>query len=173
MSGKKVVLTMYGRGDQIIDISVSLFDTERYYEKSDNAESYCENINRLNLQNDEWINAKVIQENRKIRIRKPDIQFDVIKKLKISEIFMILCDRSCSYSIFAIAIKGNAINETILKEYLNDPSLRTMHYGMYDFFKEYEKAGTPNEEDIIAARQKVVEVIKQLVAAGKIVIDGE
>jgi flagellar motor switch protein FliG len=164
---------MYGRGDQIIDISVTLFDTGQYYEKKNNAESYCENINRLNLKNDEWISAKVIQENRKIRLKKPNIQFDIVKKLNRSAISEILHDRSCGYSVLAIALKGGAINDTILKEELNDPSLRKWHYGMHDFFEEYEKAGTLNENDIIEARQKVVEVIKQLVAAGKIVIDEE
>jgi flagellar motor switch protein FliG len=174
MSEKRIVLTMYGKGDQIIDISVSLFDPDVYhnYLEKNNAESYCENINRLKLQNDEWIDAKVIQENVKIPLKKPDIKFEIIRKLNRHAMWTILNDFSCGESVLAIALQGGAINDTILKEEFNNPSLRGDRYSrMGSFFYEYEKAGTANEVDIITARKRVVETIKQLIMAGKIVIN--
>jgi hypothetical protein len=71
MSGKNVVLTMYGKDDRIVDISVTLFDPDDEYPGDKNAKSYCENINRLNLQNGEWIYAKVIQQNRRCFLKSP------------------------------------------------------------------------------------------------------
>ena len=60
MTEKTVVLTMYGRGDRIDEISVTLFDNDNNFYRDQNAISYCQNINRLKLQNDEWISAMVI-----------------------------------------------------------------------------------------------------------------
>jgi flagellar motor switch protein FliG len=175
MSEKQIALTMYGKGDQIIDISVTVFDPGEYhYMDKDNAESYCENINRLKLQDDEWIDARVIRENKRIPLKKADIQFDLIKKLSRHVIMRMLNDSSCGSSVLAIALQGGAIKDTVLNLTLNNPILKKKCYGNEAvFFYEYERlenAGTLNETEILSARKKVVEVIKQLIITGEIVI---
>ena len=166
MSEKRVVLTMYGKGDQILDISVTLFEMEKYYPNDKNAESYCENINRLNLQNDEWIYAKVIQQNRKVRLKKPVyVQFDVIKKLNINELRRLYHKLEKDFSVLAIALQDGAMKDTSIYEEL------TQHFWQTNVFEEFKKAETASEADITAARQKVVVAINQLIAAGKIILN--
>lgn len=68
MLNKIIVLTKYGKGQIVTDISISLFDD---FSRNKNAENYCENINTFDLTNDNWTNAIIVSENQKIQIRKP------------------------------------------------------------------------------------------------------
>jgi hypothetical protein len=166
MSEKRVVLTMYGKGDEIVDISVTLFEADGHYSNDKNAESYCENINRLNLQNDEWIYAKVIQQNRKVRLKKPVyVQFDVIKKFGRQELGRLYHKLGKDLSVLAIALQDGAMKDTNIYEDL------THHFWQVNVSEEFKKAETASEADITAARQKVVVAINQLISDGEIILN--
>ena len=168
---KTVVLTMYGKDEQMTDISIALFDGNEYYPGDRNAVSYCQNINQLKLQEGEWIYASVIDQNKKIRLRKPlDIKFDLIKRFNQEEMRLLFNKRDVTYTDLAISLKDETINDTIFFAYLNKPS-RDTPYWIENFLKEYENTGAVNTDMIKTAQQKVTDVIKSLVAAGKIVID--
>ena len=176
MSEKEVVLTMYGRGSLLEDISITLFERgENYYYRDDtSAVRYCKTINKLKLQDDEWIHARVIKQNKKISFKKPEgIQFeDIIKKLDKEEMWMIA--ETIPDSIFATALKGEIIKDTIFNQYLQNPSrIEKEKYWVKHFFEIYEAAEIASEADIIAAREKVVEEIERMVMYGRIEINEE
>ena len=55
-----IVLTVYGKEKTISHLSVSLFDSHN------SAKNYCDNINEFQLQDDDWVFAKIAGENEKI-----------------------------------------------------------------------------------------------------------
>ena len=55
-----IVLTVYGKEKTISHLSTSLFDSHN------SAKNYCDNINEFQLQDDEWVFAKIVGENEKI-----------------------------------------------------------------------------------------------------------
>ena len=63
--GKDIVLTIYGHEKNIDKIAVSSFDvsSDRWYNDSNNARTYCDMINALKLEGDSWVYAKIIPEN--------------------------------------------------------------------------------------------------------------
>jgi hypothetical protein len=71
MDEKTIVLTMYGKGEKIESISVSLFDQQgNWQRKNEAALNFCFNINALELAGDEWIYARIVHENEKIPLKK-------------------------------------------------------------------------------------------------------
>jgi hypothetical protein len=86
MEKKTIVLTMYGKNDAVENISISIFDNAgSYIYPSSNVENYCENINSLELIENNWVYASIIDENKKISLKKPFIfdtkVFDIINNL--------------------------------------------------------------------------------------------
>ena len=176
MAEKEVVLTMYGKGSLLEDISIALFEKgENYYYRDDtSAVRYCKTINKLILQDDEWIHARVIQQNKKISFKKPEsIRFeDVIKRFNIKEMRMIA--NEIPDNVLVAALQGNIIKDTIFNQYLENPSrIEKERYWVKHFFEVYEAAGTASEADIAAAREKVVEEIERMVIYGRIEINEE
>ena len=170
MSKKIVVLTMYGKKDQVQDISVTLLDVSPDYSGEQYAVSYCQNHNMLKLQDDEWIFSKIIEQNKKVQIKKPNIiEFDVIKNFNKDEMKMV-CSILSDFSVIAIALKDGLIKETYLGKVLDEaPSARP--YWVNSIIEEYEKHTTVSTLHIQESRQKVTKAIQHLVIAGKIDID--
>jgi flagellar motor switch protein FliG len=74
MSEKTIVLTMYGKEKTVESISISLFEvTDRYSDSKKAAIRYCKNINDLELKDEHWIYAKIVDENEKVFIKKPPV----------------------------------------------------------------------------------------------------
>jgi hypothetical protein len=81
MDKKIIVLTLYGTGETIDDLTVTLFDKENYY-RDDSIQDYCTNINELELKDNKWIYAFAAKENEKIKIENPlKCDFDIISTL--------------------------------------------------------------------------------------------
>ena len=55
-----IVLTVYGKEKTISHLCASLFDSHN------SAKNYCDNINEFQLQDEEWVFAKIVGENEKI-----------------------------------------------------------------------------------------------------------
>jgi len=171
MSKKIVVLTMYGKSNQVHDISVTLFDESSDYRGDQNAISYCQNHNLLKLENDDWMYSKIIEQNKKVRIEIPvSIEFDIIKKFGRDDMEH-LC-HELGYSDIAVALQDGVINETYVGKILNEPP-EARPYRLNSLIEEYEKHTTVSALHIQESREKVVEAIKKLVIAGKIDIDAK
>ena len=73
-----IVLTMYGTGDIIDDLTVTHFDDTNYY-RNNSIEDYCTNINTLELKDNKWIYSFTVKENEKIKVENPlKCDFDII-----------------------------------------------------------------------------------------------
>ncbi|GHT99094.1 hypothetical protein FACS1894142_6300 [Spirochaetia bacterium] len=168
MADKAIVLTMFGENDSVENVSVSLFDaTGSYYSKNNNAENYCENINNLELKDNKWVYASVIEENEKIRMKKPfaiDVaNFEIIDTLDDRALQKIF--REASATNIAIALKD--VNEETKEKVFRNVSKR-----IAAIIKEDMELNNICNEDVIIARKKIIEIIKQLNRDGNIIIAG-
>lgn len=168
MADKAIVLTMFGENDSVENVSVSLFDaTGSYYSKNNNAENYCENINNLELKDNKWVYASVIEDNEKIRMKKPfaiDVtNFEIIDTLDDRALQKIF--REASTTNIAIALKD--VNEETKEKVFRNVSKR-----IAAIIKEDMELNNICNEDVIIARKKIIEIIKQLNRDGNIIIAG-
>ena len=114
-NGKTVVVTTYGH-DKIIDkITVSLFNYSMFNSVSTDAETYCRTINELELKENKWINARVINEHQQYRLDMfiPFIFSNLIMKLKDRDIQNVLRETD-NYDV-ANSLDGE--DEIIKKKY--------------------------------------------------------
>jgi len=78
---KKIVLTLYGTGEIIDDLTVTLLDNQNSYFYRD-PQNFCTNINELELKDNKWIYAFEIKENEKVKVENPlKCDFDIISTL--------------------------------------------------------------------------------------------
>jgi flagellar motor switch protein FliG len=171
MVDKTIVLTMFGKNDSVESISVSIFETTTvniYNPVKNNAKNYCENINGLELKNDKWVYASIVEENEKIILKKPfDINitnFDIINDLDdrcLQRIF-----REISPTNLAIALKGT--NEKTKEKVFKNVSKRIVEV----IKEEMEITNNAGNEYVMESRKKVIEIIKQLHRTGEIVLTG-
>ena len=61
MNSKRIVVTAYGKDNIVEKISISLYNDN--YEAEKNAENYCTTINNLELNENNWIYARLISDN--------------------------------------------------------------------------------------------------------------
>jgi len=116
-----IVLTMYGTGDIIDDLTVTHFDDTNYY-RNNSIEDYCTNINTLELKDNKWIYAFTVKENEKIKVENPlKCDFDIISTLDDMLIQRVI--REVGNSELQIALKS-AKKETF-KAILRNMSKRT------------------------------------------------
>ena len=176
MSKKTIVLTTYGKDEVLTDISITLFDDDGDYRSNQNAVSYCQNINSLKLQDGEWMNAMVIGQNKKVRLKKPEkIDFDIIKKFNEKQL-QILFHEHINVSTIVLALKDGTINDTLMAEWLIHRPSETTNFGSYyvdEFLKNWDKIQSVGAEEIKTAQLVVTEAINRLILAGKIVIDNQ
>jgi flagellar motor switch protein FliG len=168
MTDKTIVLTMFGKNDSVENISISLFDTIGSYYKDNNAENFCENINNLELKDNKWVYASVIEENEKIMMKKPFeinvANFERINALDDRALQKIF--REASPTNIAIALKD--VNEETKEKIFRNVSKR-----IAAIIKEDMELNNTGNENVIIARKKIIEIITQLNRTGEIVIAGD
>jgi flagellar motor switch protein FliG len=169
MIDKTIVLTMFGKDDFVENISVSVFDkSTEYYPNQSNAKNYCENINGLELKDNKWVYANIIEENEKILMKKPFeinlTNFEIISDLHDRSLQRIL--REVSISNLAAALKGTTekIKEKVYKN-ISKRVLETLK-------EEMELANNVDNEYVMLSRKRIIEVIKHLCYTGEIVLPG-
>ncbi|MDR3124153.1 MAG: hypothetical protein LBU16_10315 [Treponema sp.] len=170
MENKTIVLTMYGKDETVESVSVSLFDTAGPYSinRNSNAINYCENINSLELTENKWVHAGIVDENEKIALKKPYVLdtniFDIINDLDDRALQKVL--REISISNLAIALKN--VNEKTKEKVFNNMSKRASAMLQEDM----ELANQISDREINAAKKKIVEAIKHFCEIGEIVLPG-
>jgi len=163
MDKKTIVLTLYGTGNAINDFTVTLFDGNSYGYDRNAAVEFCSMINELEIKDDKWIHASVINENRKIKFEKPNyIVFDMLGTLDDLSIQKV--HREVNSQELAKALK-TAKKET-LKAVLRNMSKRAAKMLLEDM----EYMGPVRITDVKEAQSHIVEIIRHLEDTGEIVV---
>jgi flagellar motor switch protein FliG len=162
--GKKIiVLTMYGKDESIESISISLFDRAGpyYSETTNNALNYCENINDLELKDNHWIHASIVNENEKVFLLKPP-KLDILNKLHDRSLQRVL--QEVSRTDLARALRG--VDEAIKEKVLKNMSKRSATMLREDMESLHEMSN----DDIRSSRNRIIEAIQRLSSRGEIVV---
>ena len=167
MADKTIVLTMFGENDSVESISISMFNTtDQYYQNRNNAKNYCENLNSLELKENKWVYASIVEENEKILIKKPFeiniTNFDIINDFDDRSLQKIF--REISPTNLAMALKGT--NEKAKEKVFKNVSKR-----MAEMIKEeMEITDSISNEYVTKSRKKIIEIIKHLTSTGEIIM---
>jgi hypothetical protein len=166
-NGGTTVITVYGHNKIIDKIAVSQFDNfggDFYHHSNDaNAQIYCDTINRLKLEGDSWVFAKIISENTQYTLDAfLPLKFDIILNLDDRAIQTVLS--IVHFQEIAKALKGK--NEAIQEKILNNMSKRAA--GMLKEDMEY--LGPIGITDIKEAEEKIITIIRHLEQTGEIII---
>jgi len=165
--GKDIVITVYGHKDVIDNIAVSLFDkpeSESYghYTES-NAETYCNTLNKLKLEGESWVLAKILSENTPY---SPDIfypvRFETILELHDRAVQRVI--REIDSLDLAKALKGE-------KDTVQEKIFRNMSPRAALMLKEdMEFMGPISISDVKESQERIVQVIHHLEQVGEIII---
>ncbi|MDR2808347.1 MAG: hypothetical protein LBB43_04985 [Spirochaetaceae bacterium] len=164
MGYKTIVLTMYGSGNTIESISITLFDgLEPPYHSGLNhsAINYCNTINALELSNGQWVYASIISENKRVLLEKPP-KFDIINSLDDRALQKILREVSSIDLAKAVVDCNEATQEKIFR----NMSRRAAVILKEDM--DAQKDISINE--IKSSQENIVKVIKKLCDSGDIVL---
>ena len=167
IKGKDIVITVYGHKDVIDNIAVSLFDkpeSENYgYYTESNAKVYCNALNKLKLEGESWVLAKIVSENTPY---SPDIfypvKFEMILQLHDLSIQKVL--REIDSMDLARALKGE-------KEIVKEKVFRNMSPRAAQMLREDMKCmGPVRIMDVKESQERIVQVIHHLEQTGEIII---
>jgi hypothetical protein len=157
MNEKTIVLTMYGTGEAIDNVTVTLFDTDSQ------ADVHCFNINELVLKDGNWIYSSIVNENEKIILKKPiRCDFDILCSLDDYAIQKVI--REIDYFVLPSALIS--ADKNILSAILRNMSKRAAKM----LIEEMEYMHLIQHEDIQKARKKIVNLIQELEMFGEIIV---
>jgi len=166
-SEKTIVVTTYGH-DKIIDkIAVSLFNYSMFNSVSIDAETYCRTINELELKENKWINARVINEHQQYRL-------DMFIPFNFSNLIMNLNDRDIQKILretdnYDIANSLDGEDEIIKEKIFSNMSKRAVQ-----IIKEDMKClGPVRLRNVKESQEKIVNLIKTLTKFKEINLEGE
>jgi len=163
--GKDIVITAYGHKDAIDNIAVSLFekpeyDQYGYYES--NADKYCNALNKLKLEGESWVLARVISENALYSIDAfCPVKFEIILELHDRSLQRVI--REINSLELAMALKGE--EETVKEKVFRNMSPRAATMLKEDM----ELMGPLGISDVKKSREKIVQIIHHLEQTGEIV----
>ena len=164
MEKKTLVLTMYGRNDEVEEVSVNQFKIEEsYYSRdSDNpARYYCATINNLELKNDAWVYAQIVNQNQKVKLRKP-LQFDIINKMDDRDLQLVI-EKTENGDLLKVLL--GADDETKEKIFKN-----TSKHNANMLKEDMASLHGVGEDEIKISKDKIVETIQGLISNGNISI---
>ena len=153
----KIVMVQYGKNSCITHVSVHLFENDGW----DTANEYCNKINGLVLAGNEWMRAKIVNENEIERVTEP-YQLEMLPFFDKRAIQKII--RSIDRQTLTIALKN--IDDNILQIIKQNMSKRSIQ--MLEDDMEY--LGPVRLIDIIRAQKKILDIIRHLEDTGEIVI---
>jgi flagellar motor switch protein FliG len=163
---KDIVVTVYGHNDVIDNIAVSLFDkpdSGNYGSNNEsNAETYCDALNKLKLEGESWVFAKIISENVPYSLDSFfSLKFDIILNLDDRALQKVL--REVDYQELAKALEGE-------KESVKEKIFRNMSERAALMLKEdMEFMGPVGIRDAKKSQEKIMALIRHLEQTGEIV----
>jgi hypothetical protein len=168
--GKSVVVTTYGHGNVIDNIAVSLFDKYKtngysWEEKYDetNARTYCNTMNKLILEGESWVFARIISENIPYSLDSfsPE-KFDMILELDNMAIQKTL--REVDSQVLTKAMKGE--KEPVKEKIFSNMSERAARMLKDDL----ECMGPVGINDVMEAQEQIIRIIHHLADSGEFII---
>jgi len=164
MDNKIIVLTMYGTGKVINNFTITLFDEKRYNFNESTVRDYCSNINDIELKDDNWIYASIVNENQKIKFEKPNIHtdIDILGVLDDMAIQKIL--REIDSSDLSKALK--TVKKETYKAILRNMTKRAAKM----LIENIEYMGPIPLKEIREAQRKIVGIIQYMESTGEITI---
>ena len=156
---KNVVITVYGHNESIDKFAVKMMI-------DNDAEFYCDAINNLKLNGDSWVYAKIISENSQYSLEdfRP-VTFDLILCLDDRAIQKVL--RETDAQDLAKALRGAA--PEIAERIYRNMSRRAVVM----LNEDIEFMGPQPVEDVKAAQEKILNVIRNLEETGEIIAKKE
>jgi len=163
--GKTLVVTTYGHDDVIDKIVINTFENSSgYYSGKNNAGTYCETLNALELTGNSWVYAKIVSEN-------TPFSLNTLMPAKFQEMILALENRAIQ-KVFrevdlrelAIALKG--CNEAVLEKAFKNMSKRAAQMMKEDT----EYMGPVQKREIMENQEKIMAIIRRLEDSGEIVI---
>lgn len=158
---KKIVLTLYGKGEDVTELSINLF-TEG------SAKRHCRNVNTLELKGGKWVHAAIVEESDKLIIKKPPTAG--------KDISLLLCldDRSIQKTLRKLGV------ETLMYALKNAPTavqdkvFKNMSTNAARCLKEdIEFVGKVRLSKVRAAQSEIAAIVDALVLKGEIEIIDE
>ena len=155
----QIVITIYGKNKQITHTSVHLFSKVDWAIKNNPARDYCEKINSLTFEGDEWIFAKMVNENEINEAKKP-VDFGIFLGMRDLDIQKVLRAVDSATLTLAFINIDNDVREKVFK----NMSKRAVVILKEDM----ECLGPVRLADVTEAKQKVLSAILHLVDVGEI-----
>jgi len=164
-AGKDIVITTYGHNTTIDKIAASTFDTPdgqyRYSYYSD-AVTYCDALNKLELNGNAWVFAKIISQNTPYSLDSfLPLKFDIFLELDDKTIQRIL--RKVPSQTIAKALKSE---EAVSKRVFSNMSKRASVMLLEDM----EYMGPVRHIDVKESQEKILDIIRHLEYCGEIII---
>jgi flagellar motor switch protein FliG len=134
-----------------------------FFEKN-TVQSYCSNINDIELKDDNWIYADIIEENEKITLKIPEIltYFNILSSLDDLSIQKVL--RQISHETLSQALKS--ADKNILHSVLRNISKIEAKMLIEDIKYSF----TVSKEATKEARRNIVKTIRHLEDTGEIIV---
>jgi flagellar motor switch protein FliG len=123
--------------------------------------NYCENINDLELKDNHWIHASIVNENEKVFLLKPP-KLDILNKLHDRSVQRVL--QEVPRTDLARALRD--VDEEIKGKVLRNMSKRSVVMLKEDL----ESLREISNDDVRSSRNKIIEIIQKLCSSGQIVI---
>jgi flagellar motor switch protein FliG len=162
---KDIVVTAYGHSKTIDRIAVSLFEISEssYYDNQD-AQTYCNAINSLELKDDSWVFAKILTENSQypLGVFLPLEFSDVIIQLDNIAVQKVLREIDSSELVKSLKDQDEAVKEKIF----TNVSKRAAQMLKEDM----ECIGPIGIIDVKETQKKILSIICYLESTGEIVI---
>ena len=160
-----LVITAYGHGDTIDKIAISTFEeSSRYsYRDSENAVTYCNMTNKLELKEGNWIFAKIIPANTPISLK-------VLLPVKFHIVILGLDDRALQKVLREV--NKNEITKAFMycSNDVLDKVYRNMSGTAQKMLKEdMEYEGLVSENNVADSQEKILSIIRHLEDTGEIV----
>ena len=162
MDKKIIVLTLYGTGKTINNFTITLFKENPYYDST--VKDYCANINELELKDNNWIYATIVEENQKIKFEKPGsyTDFDILCTLDDRSIQRVI--REVDNYQLQKALKS--AEKKTLKAILRNMSKRAAKM----LIEDMEYMGPVRLKDVNEARRMIVNIMRHLEDIGEITV---
>jgi hypothetical protein len=154
-AGKTIVLTLYGKGDAVTDMSVNLFGA--------GALNYCLNTNALRLKGGKWVHAAIIGESEKIALQKPPTaghDIGVFKQLDDRSVQKTLLKTDAQTLTLALKTADGETKERVFRN-MDETHARILK-------EDIEYIGKVKRADVLAAQNKIAGVIDRLALTGEI-----
>jgi hypothetical protein len=159
MTDKTMVLTMYGKGEAVTEITINRFAT--------GAKKYCLKTNALELKGGKWIHAVIVEENDQITVKKPPAAG------KNMSVFMYLDDRSIQKVLHKTDAQTLACALKNAKSDIKEKIFRNMSKRTAEMLREdMDFMGRIQISIMKAAQNELTAIVNRMVLKGEIkVID--